>query len=146
VPHLIGWRGGFGDPSVVNPSAQHTICFDLAAQKLVTKDVKAAKNGTVTSEGNFSFAGVEDTYFTAAFLPAAAPRYLSMFVIPNAREGSASFGFSHRPVTRSLLYARLARVGGAGPTFSGPMILAFHFLSRLSCTSFTFSEFSAAMS
>ena len=70
VPHLIAWRGGFGDPSVVNPSAQHTICFDLAAQKLVTKDVKAAKNGTVTSEGSFSFAGVEDTYFTAAFLPA----------------------------------------------------------------------------
>lgn len=72
IPHLIAWRGGFGDPSVINPSAQHTICFDVTAQKLVTKDVKAAKNGTVTAEGTFSFAGVEDTYFTAAFLPASA--------------------------------------------------------------------------
>jgi YidC/Oxa1 family membrane protein insertase len=70
VPHFIAWRGGFGDPSVVNPSAQHTIYFDLAAQKLVTKDVKAAKNGTVTAEGSFSFVGIEDTYFTAALLPA----------------------------------------------------------------------------
>ena len=69
LAHVIAWRGGFGDPSVVNPSAQHTIYFDLTASKLVTHDVKSAKNGTVTSEGNFSFAGVEDTYFTAAFLP-----------------------------------------------------------------------------
>ena len=70
LPHVIEWRGGFGDPSVVNPSAQHTTYFDLNNSKLVTHDVKSAKNGTVASEGNFSFAGVEDTYFTAAFLPA----------------------------------------------------------------------------
>jgi len=70
VPHLIAWRGGFGDPSVL-PTAQHTIYFDLNASKLVTHDAKSAKNGPVTSEGNFSFAGIEDTYFTAAFLPAA---------------------------------------------------------------------------
>jgi YidC/Oxa1 family membrane protein insertase len=43
----------------------------LNASKLVTHDAKSAKNGPVTSEGNFSFAGIEDTYFTAAFLPAA---------------------------------------------------------------------------
>jgi YidC/Oxa1 family membrane protein insertase len=72
LAHVIAWRGGFGDPSVVNPSAQHTIYFDLNNSKLVTHDVKSAKNGTVTSEGNFSFAGVEDTYFTAAFLPAGS--------------------------------------------------------------------------
>jgi YidC/Oxa1 family membrane protein insertase len=71
VAHLIAWRGGFGDPSVINPSAQHTIYFDLNDSKLVTHEAKSAKNGTVTSEGNFSFAGVEDTYFTAAFLPAS---------------------------------------------------------------------------
>jgi YidC/Oxa1 family membrane protein insertase len=70
VPCLIAWRGGFGDPSVANPSAQHGIYFDLNASKLVTHDVKSAKNGTVTSEGNFAFAGIEDTYFAAVFLPA----------------------------------------------------------------------------
>ena len=72
LPHLIAWRGGFGDPAAVNPAAQHTIYFDLNDSKLVTHDAKSAKNGTVTSEGNFSFAGIEDTYFTAVFLPASA--------------------------------------------------------------------------
>ncbi|HVP48200.1 MAG TPA: membrane protein insertase YidC [Bryobacteraceae bacterium] len=70
VPHLIAWRGGFGDPSVINPSAQHSTYFDLNDSKLVTHDAKSAKNGTVTSEGNFAFAGTEDTYFAAVFLPA----------------------------------------------------------------------------
>jgi YidC/Oxa1 family membrane protein insertase len=73
IPHLIAWRGGFGDPSIANPLAQHSIYFDLTDNKLNTHDAKAAKNGAVTSEGNFSFAGVEDTYFTAAFLPVAGP-------------------------------------------------------------------------
>jgi YidC/Oxa1 family membrane protein insertase len=70
---LIAWRGGFGDPSILNPLAQHSIYFDLTDNKLITHDAKAAKNGAVTSEGNFSFAGIEDTYFTAAFLPVAGP-------------------------------------------------------------------------
>ncbi len=72
VPYLIAWRGGFGDPST--PAlAQHSIYFDLTDNKLITHDAKSAKNGPVTSEGNYSFAGIEDTYFTAAFLPVAGP-------------------------------------------------------------------------
>jgi YidC/Oxa1 family membrane protein insertase len=83
VPHLIAWRGGFGDPSVDNPSVQHTIYFDLNAAKLITHDVKSAKNGPVTGEGNYSFAGIEDTYFTIAFLPASpGPVKLSTFSDP----------------------------------------------------------------
>ncbi len=73
VPHLIAWRGGFGDPSIPNPLAQHSIYFDLTDNKLITHDVKAAKNGPVTAEGNYSFAGMEDTYFTASFLPIGGP-------------------------------------------------------------------------
>jgi len=80
IPHLIAWRGGFGDPSLPNPlAAQHSIYFDLTDNKLITHDAKSAKNGSVTSEGNYSFAGVEDTYFTAAFLPAAGPVKLVTF-------------------------------------------------------------------
>lgn len=79
VPHLIAWRGGFGDPAIPNPLAQHSIYFDLTDNKLITHDAKAAKNGPVTSEGNYSFAGIEDTYFTAAFLPAAGPVKLVTF-------------------------------------------------------------------
>jgi YidC/Oxa1 family membrane protein insertase len=68
VPHLTAWRGGFGDPSS-GPAAQRTIYFDLTDSKLVAHGVKDAKNGPVSAEGTYSFAGIEDTYFTAAFLP-----------------------------------------------------------------------------
>ncbi len=70
LQHLVAWRGGFGDSALVNAaSIQHAIHFDLATSKLVTQDSKAAKNGPVTSEGSYSFAGLEDNYFAAAFLP-----------------------------------------------------------------------------
>src|SRR5271169_719398 len=43
--------------------------YDVAAGKLVTKAAKAAKDGPVTDYGTYSFAGIEDHYFTAVFLP-----------------------------------------------------------------------------
>ena len=71
LPHLVAWRGGFGDPALPNPAATgRTLCYDLPAAKLITKDAKAAKNGPVTETGVYSFAGLEDNYFTAVFLPA----------------------------------------------------------------------------
>jgi YidC/Oxa1 family membrane protein insertase len=70
LTHLIAWRGGFGDPAVVNPAEQHVIYFDLNDTKLKTHVAKDAKNGPVTSEGNYSFAGLEDKYFAAVFQPA----------------------------------------------------------------------------
>jgi YidC/Oxa1 family membrane protein insertase len=76
VPHLIAWRGGFGDPAIT-AAYQHSVYFDLTDSKLLTRDAKSAKNGPVTSEGNYSFAGIEDTYFTASFLP-IEPRPLKL--------------------------------------------------------------------
>ena len=71
IPHLLVWRGGFGDPTIENPgSLQRTLYFDVAANKLVTTETKAASDGPVTHGGAFSFAGVEDQYFAALFLPA----------------------------------------------------------------------------
>jgi len=70
VPHMIEWRGGFGDLTVANPAgSQKTLYFDLAANKLVELTAASAKNGPVTNTGSFSFAGIEDTYFAAVFLP-----------------------------------------------------------------------------
>jgi YidC/Oxa1 family membrane protein insertase len=69
IPHLLAWRGGFGDPTIENPgNVQRTIYFDLTANKLVTTEVNAAKDGPLTHGGTFSFAGVEDQYFAALFL------------------------------------------------------------------------------
>ncbi|MBK9169258.1 MAG: membrane protein insertase YidC [Bryobacterales bacterium] len=70
VPHLLAWRGGFGDFSVDQPAiSQNAIYFDLPNNKLYLNDASDAKSGPVTASGQFSFAGISDLYFTAVFLP-----------------------------------------------------------------------------
>jgi YidC/Oxa1 family membrane protein insertase len=70
VPHMIQWRGGFGDLAVANaPAANRTLYFNVAENKLVEQNAKAAKDGPVSSSGNYSFAGIADQYFAAVFLP-----------------------------------------------------------------------------
>ena len=71
LPHLVAWRAGFGDMSV-NSAAGHqaSIRYDAEKRKLVSEAAKSAKNGPVRADGMFSFAGMEDQYFTASFLPA----------------------------------------------------------------------------
>jgi YidC/Oxa1 family membrane protein insertase len=69
VPHMLEWRGGFGDLTLTTAaSKQQTIYFDLTANKLREQTVKA-NAAPVTNSGNFSFAGIEDGYFAAVFLP-----------------------------------------------------------------------------
>jgi YidC/Oxa1 family membrane protein insertase len=69
VPHLIAWRGGFGDMTVPSPAAaEQSIHYDAAAG-LKKNSAKDAKNGPVSAVGSFSFAGIEDKYFTAVVLP-----------------------------------------------------------------------------
>jgi len=70
VENLIEWRGGFGDLTVPSPaSTQRTLYFSVPENKLVELHASAAKNGPATAKGEFSFAGVADTYFAAVFLP-----------------------------------------------------------------------------
>jgi YidC/Oxa1 family membrane protein insertase len=66
VPHFIEWRGGFGDFTVTSAVAnQHTVHFDVAQNKLVEQRANAAKNGPLMASGNYSFAGLADTFFAA---------------------------------------------------------------------------------
>jgi YidC/Oxa1 family membrane protein insertase len=76
--HLIQWRGGFGDATVLNRVAeQHAVYFDphesgtlgLTQGKLTNKDAKSVKDGPVTTTGDYSFAGLDDRFFAAVFLP-----------------------------------------------------------------------------
>ena len=70
TPHMLAWRGGFGDLAVNNPAGQASaIHFDLSDQKLVKANAKSAKEGPVNTDGQYSFAGLEDQYFALAFLP-----------------------------------------------------------------------------
>jgi len=74
VPHLLTWRGGFGDPTVRNPEAvQHALYYDLSNSKLKAIAFGDAKNGPVSVSGQYSFVGIEDSYFTAVFLPGDVP-------------------------------------------------------------------------
>ena len=68
--HLIDWRGGFGDATVLNRAGQqHALYYDVGQGKLVTKTAKDAKDGTITATGNYSFAGQDDLFFAYVFLP-----------------------------------------------------------------------------
>ncbi len=67
---MFQWRGGFGDLTIGNPSAdQRTLFFDVTQNKLVEQPPKSASKGPVTNSGNFSFGGIADKYFAAVFLP-----------------------------------------------------------------------------
>jgi len=69
IPHLIQWRGGFGDLTIANAAAnQRTLYFDLTENKLVEQAPKSAAKGPVSTSGNHTFAGIADTYFAAVFL------------------------------------------------------------------------------
>ncbi|HTW65919.1 MAG TPA: membrane protein insertase YidC [Bryobacteraceae bacterium] len=74
----IEWRGGFGDPTVINRTGEeHAVYFDpheasmlgLSQGKLFNKDAKSVKDGPVTTTGDYSFAGLDDRFFAAVFLP-----------------------------------------------------------------------------
>ena len=90
LSHEIEWRGGFGDMAVANPAgAQQTLRFDVTEAKLIKNGAKAAKDGPVTVTGSYSFAGIEDQYFVAVFLPErGTPVSMTTFSdnAPTARE------------------------------------------------------------
>ena len=70
VPHSLMWRGGFGDASTTNPVAvEHAIYYDQPNSELQVKTAQDAKDAPVGASGQFSFVGLEDAYFAAAFLP-----------------------------------------------------------------------------
>ena len=69
VPHMIQWRGGFGDLTIVNAASdQRTLYFDVSDNKLVEQAPKSANKGPLSNGGNYSFAGIADKYFAAVFL------------------------------------------------------------------------------
>ena len=70
LANAIEWRGGFGDLTVANAaSKENTIYFNPAENKLFEQGAKAGKDGPSPATANFSFAGLEDQYFAAVFLP-----------------------------------------------------------------------------
>jgi YidC/Oxa1 family membrane protein insertase len=70
MPHLLAWRGGFGDMAVPNaPSQESAVFYDLTTGKVERGKAKDAKNGPVNRDGTFGWVGLEDQYFAAVLLP-----------------------------------------------------------------------------
>ena len=70
VPHLLAWRGGFGDITAPKAaSTQHSLFYDLSENKLIVNDAGDADDGPLTERGQYSFGGIEDSYFAALALP-----------------------------------------------------------------------------
>jgi YidC/Oxa1 family membrane protein insertase len=76
----IGWLGGFGDLTVTNPAPVETVTTYYGENGKITnfpyKKLEGTdKWGPGVWQGGKDFTGIEDRYFTAAFLPAngAAP-------------------------------------------------------------------------
>ena len=70
VTSMLEWRNGFGDLTVANPASHvQTVYFNVPDDKLETQSAKAAKSGPVSATGDYSFAGINDQYFAAVFLP-----------------------------------------------------------------------------
>ncbi len=67
-PHLVYWRGGFGDSSVVGAAAsQSSVRYDQADgfHQLSAGDVRDPQ----AHRGHFTFAGISDSFFAAVALP-----------------------------------------------------------------------------
>lgn len=70
LPHLLVWRGGFGDLTAHNAVAlMHSVHYDNTTSKLVVEEAKIAKDGPVLVTGSYGFMGLEDAYFAAVVLP-----------------------------------------------------------------------------
>ncbi len=73
LPAAIGWRGGFGDIGVAQQSQGVGVFYNengklniLPLKKLGTPDHQEIR---ASQPGNFAYVGIEDQFFTAAFIP-----------------------------------------------------------------------------
>lgn len=75
LPVAVAWRGGFGDKSVYKASQNVTVFYKEAGKLnlLQYKKLGVSGNQSQPSEqaGPMEFLGIEDQFFTAAFLPAS---------------------------------------------------------------------------
>ena len=86
--HLLSWRGGFGDETVIGAAvSQHAVLYDQSKQELLAKAGADVDGGAMIQRGNYAFAGLEDTYFAAVVLPEANSQMEVHFMnnsLPNA--------------------------------------------------------------
>jgi len=77
----ISWRGGFGDKSVYKAPQLASVFYEQAGSLTVLQYKKLGSSGNqiqpFQQPGAMQFAGVEDQFFAAAFIPDGTDLYLS---------------------------------------------------------------------
>ncbi len=120
----LGWTGGFGDATAYRAALQ-TQVFTSAAGKLNTLAAKnLGKSGQTTVRavvpGTFDFVGIEDLYFTAAFMPAFTA-HGDLAQTPLTLTG---WTFQHdTPVADGKTETELVPQMAAGTATAGPLAL-----------------------
>jgi len=74
----LAWRGGFGDPTAYRAALQTQVFTSVGDKSNTLAAKNLGKPGQTTvraaQDGTFDYAGIEDHYFAAAFLPPFTPR------------------------------------------------------------------------
>jgi YidC/Oxa1 family membrane protein insertase len=97
LAHNLAWRGGFGDATVHNYfDILHATYFDAVNDKAERKLPGDVKDGPVSVTGSFPFAGLDDAYFAAAFLPQAGTihvtNYADSILVPSENKEKLHMG------------------------------------------------------
>lgn len=72
--HFITWNSAFGDTAQLQDTAySNTYYYDAAERSLTRNHGGSATEERIPNSGQYLYAGVEDLFFTAAFLPPDGP-------------------------------------------------------------------------
>jgi YidC/Oxa1 family membrane protein insertase len=92
IAHQVAWRGGFGDVHDIGMRGDVVDVFYRDPEKIKRLTANDVKTGEATASGQFDFAGIEDRFFTASFLPQSGPLTVIAF-----RQDVAVTGQKPRP-------------------------------------------------
>ena len=68
--HLLAWPGGFGDTAQPDDQIYSTtFYYDPAQRELLHNEAGDLEDGRITNIGPYPYVGIDDRFFTAAFLP-----------------------------------------------------------------------------
>lgn len=113
--HLLNWPGGFGDTAQPDDQMYSTtFYYDPTQREILRNEAGDLEDGLVTNVGFYPYTGIDDRFFTAAFIP-----------LESTAVHLESSGVVIRPVANDteMTFAAVA-VGGAGrnqfQVFVGP--------------------------
>ena len=68
--HLLTWPGGFGDTAQPDDQMYSTtFYYDPSQRELLRNEAGDLEDGRITNIGPYSYVGIDDSFFTAAFMP-----------------------------------------------------------------------------